>query len=335
MEKSSAIQTDLIADESLIETWVHRWGGAVSEMTLDPTCHLFQVPGIEGFIGYQVESGCLVVFGDPICAPEEMPALALAFYNYCRERRLDFIYIIVSERFAKWAIRNICKIMIEIGEELTFDPREDPKQGSRGYRLRNRIRHAKHQGLTFHEYFPIDPQLEEAMQQVGNAWLRGRRGPQIYLGRVNLFENRTDKRWFYLKRDDQVMGTALISKLESRQGWLLKSLIITPEAPRGSSELLMMSILETLRDEGCHYLTYGMVPKRHLGEIEGLNAFSAWIAQRAYKIAKWIFKLEHRRTYWLKFDPISEKSFLLFSKPNLGFQEIRAILKTLKIDYNM
>ena len=61
------------------------------------------------------------------------------------------------------------------------------------------------------------------------------------------------------------MGIALLSKLESQCGWFLKYLISIPEAPRGTSELMMMSILEILRNENCRFLTYGMVPAKQSG----------------------------------------------------------------------
>ena len=93
----------------------------------------------------------------------------------------------------------------------------------------------------------------------------------------------------------------------------------------------MTSILEALRNKGCHFLTYGMIPASQLGEIIGINKFTAWIARCTFKIIKWIFKLNQRKLYWKKFHPKTEPSYLLFSKSHLGWQEIRSILNALKI----
>ena len=328
------IVTESLRDEkSLLQEWIHRWGSSVSEVALDPSCLIFRTPGIDGFIGYRIESGCAIIYGDPVCAPEDMPSLALTFYSFCQANHLRLIYIIVSEPFASWAIDHVCNVMIEVGEELTFDPFENPKEGSNKARLRNKLRHAGKLGLKVNEYLSYDEKLEHAMKQAGAEWLKGRRGPQIYLGYLNFFDHRIDKRWFYVQDGDSIIGTALLSKLEARKGWLLKFLIITPKAPRGTSELLMMTILETLKKEGCHFLTNGMVPAEKIGQTVGLGKFSTWLARKIFKIARWFFKLQQRKTYWEQFSPKAEKVYLLFSEPNLSLQEIRAVMKALKIDF--
>lgn len=315
-----------------IEKWVHRWGCSISEAVLDPACQFFHVPNIDGLIGYRLESNCAVIYGDPICAPNDMPLLAEAFHLYCQERKRNIIYVSASEGFAKWAIDHLCSIMIEVGEEVIFDPQVNCQEGPKGSRLRNKISHAHMLGLSVAEYLTYDTKLEQAIQQIGAAWLQAREGPQIYLGHLNFFENRMDKRWFYIKQGEHILGIALLSRLEARAGWLLKFLISVPNSPRGTSELLMTSVLEILRSENCHFLTYGMVPADQLGKIAGLGKFSSWLAQCAFNAAKWIFKLDQRRIYWQKFHPKTEPSYIVFCEPRIRLQEIRALMKSLKID---
>ena len=320
-------------DISLIEKWVHRWGCSVSEAVLDSHFHYFLTPNIEGFIGYRAESGNAVVIGDPICPIEDMPCLTRDFHCYCQEKKMNIIYMIASESFAKWLIQQRhCNVMVEIGEELIFDPQYDPREGPHGSKLRNTVNHAHHLGLTVNEYLSHDVNLEHAIQQAGIEWLQGRRGPQIHLTDLDFFDIRTGKRWFYVKNATHMMGIALISKIEARQGWLLKSLIAVPGAPRGTSELLMTKVLDTLRGEDCHFLTYGIVPAKDLGEITGLGKCSTWLLKNGYKMVKWIFKLDQRQIYWQKFHPRAERNYLLFSQPYIDFQGVRSIFKSLKIN---
>ena len=156
--------SDLKVGKNLIEQWVHQWGCSVSEAVLEPAFSYFHVPNIDGFIGYRVESGCAVTVGDPVCSPKEVPALALAFHQYCRNQNLDVIYMIVSERFAKWAIKNQCSVLIENGEELILNPQVDCKEGHRANRLRNKISHAVKEGIEIHEYFPLQEKLEHSIE---------------------------------------------------------------------------------------------------------------------------------------------------------------------------
>ena len=45
------------------------------------------------------------------------------------------------------------------------------------------------------------------------------------------------------------MGIALLNRLESRQGWLLSQVILAPDAPIGTSELLVSSVVKILSAE--------------------------------------------------------------------------------------
>lgn len=314
--------------------WTHKWGGAVSEAILESSSNYFYLNEIEGFIGYRLLHGCAVVLGDPVCAPEKKTLLAEAFQKFCDENMLTSIYFIASKQFASGAINRISKIMIEVGEEVIFDPSFDPMEGHKGAKLRNTIHHANHLGLSVKEYIPMNIELEKAMLQVGKKWVNARRGPQIYLGHLNFFDDRTGKRWFYLQDGKGNMtGMALLSSLEAYHGWLLKFLITLRGAPRGASELLMVSLLDTLRQEGCHYLTYGMIPGDRLGEIIGLGKVSTCIARGGFKLAKWLFHLGERNVYWHKFHPHSEKCYVLFSSPTMRLKELRALSNALKIDF--
>lgn len=328
-ESTSAV----LEDKGLIESWVPRWGCSASEAILDFNCEIFRDPSIEGFIGYRIESSCAVAYGDPVCPKEDQHRLAESFRRFCQEKKLNTIFIIASKDFAKWAIHhNLSKVLVEVGEELIFDPQHNPIEGSKGQKLRNKVNHATHEGLKVQEYIGHDHLIEKSIQEAGNQWIQGRKGPQIYLSKLNFFQNRQDRRWFYVtNRKNQVIGAAIMTKLEAHKGWLLKFLIVVPRAPSGTSELLMTYILETLRHEGCRYLTYGMVPARNIGEMVGINALSQVVAGAAFKITKWIFGLNNRKTYWQKFHPHTEPSYILVSEPKLGLSEVKAILKTLRI----
>ncbi|HEV8052403.1 MAG TPA: DUF2156 domain-containing protein [Parachlamydiaceae bacterium] len=316
------------------EQMIHRWGSAMSEAILDSTCHTFSIPEIDGFIGYLVANdNCAIVIGDPICAEDKKPLLTQAFHKYCKENNLACIYFIVSEKFAKWAIDNVSKILIQVGEEIVFDPFKDPTEGHKGYRLRNKLNHTKHIGLAVKEYLTNDTELEKSILNVGQNWVKARKGPQIYIGDLNFFKNRTNKRWFYLEDDKRnVIGMALLRGLQAHKGWLLKFLIVNPDAPRGASEQLVISIMETLRKEDCHFVTYGMVPADRLGDTAGLGVIAGTLAKLGFMAAKWIFHLEQRKNYWLQFHPQFEKSYLLFSSPRIGIKELRALSFAMKID---
>lgn len=314
--------------------FVRRWGGSASAAQLDPQCKVFTTPNINGFISYRIEFGRAVVFGDPVCSPSDIPLLVQAFHDYCKQQGWNIVYITTTSKYAKWAIKNACGALVEFGEELVIDPHNDPREraGSHGSLVRRKTKHSLNEGTKIHEYLNNDPELEQKIEQVGISWLNNRRGPQIYISHIRLFDDRSGKRWFYAKKNNQIVGVVLLNQIQSRQGWLLNHLMITPDAPHGTPELLVVSALEKVAHEGCHFVTFGAVPATaKTGEIQGLGKFSTLLTQISLKTANQIFHLDGRRTFWEKFHPDSEPSYLLFSQPKIHLPEILALMRALNV----
>lgn len=313
--------------------YVRRWGGAASDAVLDPHSKIFIVPKVTGLIGYRMEKHCAVVFGDPICAENDIPHLVNGFHQHCKDQDKSVIYITASEQFARWAIKNTCKVCLEFGKELIIDPHCDPREntGVNASLVRRKVRHALREGVCVHEYRSPNKELEQAIEQVGKEWLKARQGMQVYISHVRLFEDRLGKRWFYAKHGQDVVGVLLLNELKARQGWLLNHLMITPSSPNGTSELLVTTALSTLAQEGCHYVTFGPVPEEKLGEIQGVGKISAWFMSKGYKTAIKAFHLEGRKKFWEKFHPQSERSFLLFSQSRINFSEVVGLMRALNL----
>lgn len=310
---------------------VRKWGGSTSIALLDPACKIFKMPDIEGVIGYKTGKNCVVALGDPVCNPSHILPLVSGFHDFCREQGLGVVYAAASERFAKWAMKNVCLSWVQVGEELILDPHKDPLEGAKGRKVRNKISHCQHAGVAVSEYLFTDKQLERKIESVSSEWLKAKKGPQIYLANVNLFESKTGKRWFYAHKGNEVVGALLLNQLEIHQGWLINLLMATPNAPSGTSEMLVIKLLEVLRQEGCTYVSFGGATGNKLGEIVGLGKCSQCIAHLGFQLAKWIFPLDARQAYWKKFHPTSEKSYLLFSKPHFGLSEILSVMKAMNV----
>lgn len=325
--------TELTRNKESVDTLITNKGNGISEAILDANCQIFTVPHLNGLIGYLIESKRAIVFGDPVCSLEERLELTQAFRDYCHKNQLSIIYLLVSESFTRFAQEHhLCSSSMQVAEELVFNPQRDPTDGPSGNRLRNKMSHAQHLGLTVHEYLPHDAQLERQMQMLADAWQKSRKGPQIYLGRLNFFDRREGRRWFYVKEKEKVIAVALLRRVDSRQGWLIKFLISIPKATRGTSEWLMLFVMDTLRKENCTFLTNGVLPADQIREVRGLNSFSAFLVKTFFTISKWLFRLDNRKTYWKKFQPTIEKSYILFDKDSIEIGDVWSIFQSLKID---
>lgn len=312
---------------------IRQWGGVTSDALLDPACYYYMEKGIAGLIGYKLENNTAVVFGDPVCSPHDMGPLVASFHHYTKEKNWNTLYISASEPFARWALNKKCSALIQFGEEFYIDPHNDPraKKGTHGSLVRRKVRHAQHEGTSVHEYIQNDEELEKAIDQVGTLWLEARRGPQIHISHVRLFNDRPGKRWFYAKQGERIVGAAVLNRLEKEQGWLLNHIVFTPDAPHGTQEFLVVSILETTAKEGCHYVTFGNSPASRLGETIGFSPISTYLARLGYNLANKFFHLEGHKTFWDKFSPESRPSYLLFTEPHIGLKEVRALINALNV----
>lgn len=310
---------------------IRQWGGLNSDAILDPHCEIFTHPDVEGLIGHRVAGQCAVVFGDPVCSPADREKLVEAFHSQCKAQNKKIVYVMASEEFARWSLNRTCGASIEFGEELLLDPREDNLKGAKASLLRRKIKRAIKENVIAREYLDSDLTLEAALEKVNNSWVKNRRGPQVYISHIHLFTNRLGKRWFYAEQDGKVIGVVMLSQLKARGGWLLNRLMVTPDAPHGTSELLVSSAVETLKRENCSFLTVGTVPKGDLGEIVGFGKFSTWFKRKMFSIAKRLLHLEGRKKYWEKFQMESKPSYILLSEPHIGWGEIKGLMNAMNV----
>lgn len=317
--------------------WVRSWGGSASDAVLDPSNRLFKAPGIEGLIGYRIESNCAVIFGDPIAPSKNFLPLTQAFKDYSKENGWsNIIYLTASEHFSRWALaEGICSALVEFGQELTINPQDDPrnKKGVHASLVRRKVKHALHENSKVLEYVDKDTALEGALEEVARRWLSSRKGPQIYTSHVRLFDDRLGKRWFYAKQGEKIVGTIVLNELQANRGWLINHLMITPDAPHGTPELLVVTALETLAQEGCHFATFGSVPAHRIGEMIGFNRYIGGIARTAFAIARKIFRIDGHRKFWEKFHPEERSSYLAFYKPQVGMNEMQALFRALNVNF--
>lgn len=319
-----------------LATWVRKFGGSASIVLLDGLCDIFTLPGIEGAIGYRKQSKSAIVFGDPVCSEENKPILAKAFEKYCSSLALTIVFVTTSETFSNWALGNVCKLSIQAVEELSVDPQYLPTTGIRVRRLRSKLHQAKRSGISIHEYVnSYDPSLEKAIESVGEKWLKGRTGPQIYLAKVDLFGCREGKRWFYAIQNGSVVGTLFLQQVESKGGWLLQLLMTDPIAPIGTSEFLVQSVLETLKKENCTYLSFGVALLEELVPVSCLGPMRFFLAKSLFNVAAKLFSLHGKRKYWEKFQPKAEKIYILLPTKHIRLREILRMMKALNVPLSL
>lgn len=305
---------------------VKRLGNPESTTLLYSNCKVFQIPQVDGVIGYHQIRNCAVVIGNPICLPQDIAELTQAFHRYCQASGLKTLYLLAYHDFADWAINNGCRTSIEIGSELSINPTNFQKK----QKLRWKINQSIQQGVKVSEYKEYDPLLEKQMKHTVDTWLKQRRGPQIHLGNIDFFNHDTEKRVFYAQQNDKIIGVLILTPVDRFQGWVVSSYLATSDAPVGTTENLMCSAFDSLASENCHFLCLGAVSGSKLGEIIGLGSFGKTMADFIFKTSKWFFKLDAKAIYLNKYHPYLRSTFLL-CRDKLSITELLAIKHVLNV----
>ena len=319
--------TVITATQSNVAELVARWGSSAAISLLDPNCQIFSIPEVDGVIGYRPISGCNVVYGEPVASPDDRDLLVSSFHSFSELQNKPVIYLTVCPPFKNWAMDRHCGALIEIGMELIVDPQNDLAEGSKGRIIRKKMNHSEKMGVSIKEYIPYDPDIELEIANVTQTWLKHQSGPKVIASQARPFEPREGKRWFYALCKGKIVGALIMTRLDFHSGWLVYLLMITPDAPNGTSERLIVSAVETLRKENCRFLSFGVSPSKELGDIIGLGRASSWIARKVFKTATKYFDVHGAREYWLKFQPSAVPSYFLFSASQLGLKEVYAIIK--------
>ena len=309
-----------------LASMVKRLGNPGSATLLHSNCTVFQIPHVDGAVGYHQIGSCAVVMGDPICLPPDIPELTKAFHLYCQKCSMKTVYLLTSQNFADWAINNACRTLIQVGSEFSINP--TLFQIKR--KLRWMVNQSLHHGVQVKEYKDFDPSLEYHIKNTIQTWSKQRHGPQIHLGNLNFFDSADEKRIFYAEQNRQIIGVLILTPLDLFQGWVVNSYLALLGAPVGTTEHLMCSAFSSLATENCHFLCLGVISGTRLGEVVGLNFFGKFFAHLIFKMTRWLFNLDAKANYLHKYRPNLHSTFLL-CRDKITISELFAIKHVLNV----
>lgn len=324
--------TDTTCELDIVRA-VRKYGGQASDAILDADCKQFTTPGIDGFIGYKTPGDCAVIFGDPVTAKTDFESILKAFFATISPQFHNTIFITASKNLKELLFGKFVHAAVQFGNELHLDPFDDPLKltGEKASLVRRKVRHATKEGVTVQEYKGNDPALENEFEKLAVRWRNSRKGVQIHTSQIKIFENRLGKRWFYASKEGKVLGILLLNQTESSNGYLLNRYLVLPQAPGGVPESLVIAALNALREEGCHHLSFGSAINLSTRSIDGFSPVQSWIAEKTLQLSDSLFKLSQRQSFWEKFHPESEPSYILFQRPKVGLKEIFSLCKALNV----
>ncbi|NUO51807.1 MAG: DUF2156 domain-containing protein [Polyangiaceae bacterium] len=232
-----------------------------------------------------------VVAGAPIGPRDTLRNAATAFVEDARSANRRCCFFATESRFLGETTGDLGAIVI--GEQPVWDPRDWSERLASKRSLREQLRRARAKGVLVR---PVETSSEReslgrGLAHVAQRWLATRRmAPMKFLVHLDPTRDPSHRRTFVAERGGRVVGFAEAVPVPAREGWLIEGLVRDPEAPNGTGELLVDSVMRWAADSGSPWLTLGLAPlagpvptwlrwAKRLGarfyDFEGLRSFKA------------------------------------------------------------
>lgn len=294
-------------------------------------------------IAYRFEADVLLVIGDPIGPPEEMPAMLESFERFCREHDWDFaFYQVRPERLRPYHQRGWSAV--HIGEDPVLHPARFTLEGSALGTVRRQVRKLDKAGIEVRHFVPgtraFDPahdpdRVLDQLREISNAWMKGKAGGEkgFCMGRFEPSE--LPDVWLSVAWNparSRVEAFCTWTPIWARRGWAIDLMRRRPDAPTGVMELLVVRAVEHARERGDELLSLSLsalvkvaMPRDGEGAVtvteDPARAFLIHRLSRFYDF-QGLFRWKR------KFDPDFEDRYLVYPNPlalpRIAFALVRA-----------
>jgi phosphatidylglycerol lysyltransferase len=237
----------------------HGWN-ATAFQTLE-SGYAYAFFGDDACVAYVDTGSAYVAAGAPIAAPERIAVVAAEFLAHAAARGRRCCFFATEERF-----QRACEAVsaLRIGEQPIWDPREWRRILREHPSLREQLRRARAKGVRVRQLAVAEFEselLRAALSRVIERWLATRDLARLdFLVRIEPLTFPEHRRCFVAELDGQVIGFAGVIPVPAREGWFLEDLIRDPDAPNGTSELLVDAVMSLAQASGVTWLTLGLAP---------------------------------------------------------------------------
>jgi phosphatidylglycerol lysyltransferase len=264
--------------------------------------------GIDGALRYRRASGVRLVAGDPLARREDVLGLLVPFLEESRLRRERVVLLPATERLVgDLRAAGLGAGAIKIGEEGYYDLHDWSLCGRHLKHVRNQINRTARAGIVAGPLdlrFASDRDLAQIRSIIADWYATRKLPPLDFLMRVDPFDRAEVKRCFVARHQGRIVGYVSCHPAPERNGWLLAEIIRGAGAPEGTTELLVKTAFEQLRDEGARWATLGLAPLANVlaGADDDHQRFRR-LLDRIYRHSTHLYRFQSLHFFKSKFQP--------------------------------
>jgi phosphatidylglycerol lysyltransferase len=275
----------------------------------------------EGAVAYNEFGKVWLVAGDPLASAEDLAQVSRAFLRKADAEGRVVGFMPATEQFAKHN-SELGLRAIKIGAAPYFDLTTWAPRGDRAKKARAGVNHARRAGVEVTEVVEVGEKLRREAACLCKSWLTTRRSAIRFewLFTVHLFQHKEQKRYF-TARDaaGKLIGFLAASPIPARNGWYLEDILRSKNAPNGTTDLLVVEVLDALKRSGATLATLGTTLMATEGvtnsgvHVSPLLSKVAWSVARCFSI---FYNFNGVRRFKNKFAPSWWESEYALMSPN-------------------
>lgn len=263
------------------------------------------------FVGYRIESGVLIISGEPIGPDDALPQLLAKLAHFSEQRGLRLAAVGVSAT-TKPLFEQLGLHSLYLGDEAIVDTCSFSLEGRAIRKVRQSVSRLEKQGYsyTIATVATLTPAAIAEAEQAALQWLgdTDERGFSMALDADIAAHEET---LLVLARDPQgeLRGLLHLVPGYGRPVLSLSMMRRHPEAPNGLTEFMIVKTIEQLRDRGINELSLNFAAfARLLHSPEGI---AERLLRRFLQLADSFFQIERLYRFNDKFNPHWEARYLM------------------------
>jgi lysyl-tRNA synthetase, class II len=277
--------------------------------------HYLFNPERTAFVGYRLESGVMLLSGDPVGDPAGLATLVAAVIDFAERHSLRIAAIGVSVE-TRALLEQAGLRALYIGDEAVIETAAFTLDGRAIRKVRQSVSRLEKAGYSAKlcEFRALDEATLRALEQVSHEWRRGQseRGFSMAMDSLRNPVNEVTLVVFALDASEQVAGFLHFVPVYGRSAVSLSFMRRRLDTPNGLTEFLIVRAIEMLRERGIaeasmNFAVLARVIRQPRGLLEHLVG-------RVLALGDTWFQIERLYRFNAKFSPRWEPRYLMYEK---------------------
>jgi phosphatidylglycerol lysyltransferase len=233
-----------------------------SLVSIAPGALLWSTPDIDGAIIYSEFGRVWLAAGDPLAPLGDMAELARQFAAFAKRKNRVVAFVPTSAEFARLVTPGDFTA-VKVGAAPYFDLKTWNPRGDSAKKIRAGVNQARRAGVEVEMIADgIEESLKKETAQLCLHWLGSRPAATTFgwLVALDPFLHSEYKKYFAARVNGRLVGFLAASPIPARKAWYLEDVLREPDAPQGTSTLLVVEALAKLKEEGAALATLGTSP---------------------------------------------------------------------------